>query len=77
VVSFREYSDDVSNRRVAHAINEAWQVSLQSRGAARVLAAFVYKLREDPTWTDDEIRAVIAGITRRIHEHENHTPAKR
>ena len=69
MVSFREYPEDVSTKRIAHAINEAWQVCLQSHGAARVIAGFVYKLREDPTWSEEEIQAVMAGIRERLHHH--------
>ena len=68
VVSFREYSEDVSTKRIAHAIDEAWRVSLHSQGCARVLAGFIFKLREDPTWTEEDIRAVMAGIHQRIQE---------
>jgi hypothetical protein len=73
VVAFREFSAEICMKRVSHAIEEAWQVCLRSNGAPRVIANYLFKLREDPTWTEDEIRAVMAGIKARLSEYGKHT----
>lgn len=69
MVAFREFPVAVSMQRVKNAIDEAWQVCLRSNGAPRVIASFLFKLREDPTWTEDEIRAIVDGIRKRLHDH--------
>gem|GEM_PF-3527849 len=75
MVAFREFPLAVSMQRVTNAIEEAWHVCLRSNGAPRVIASFIFKLREDPTWTDEEIRAVMAGIRTRIGEHKQSQPS--
>jgi len=69
VVAFRNYPVDVSTKRVSHAIEEAWQACLTSNGAARALASYVFKLREDPSWSEEEIRSVLHGIRERLQSH--------
>ena len=74
MVAFREFPLAISMQRVRNAIDEAWQVCLRSNGAPRVIASFLFKLREDPTWTEDEIRAIIAGIKSRLSERGKTQP---
>ena len=68
MVAFREFPPAVSSQRVNNAIDEAWQVCLRSNCAPRVIAGFIYKLREDPTWSEDEIKAIMEGIRARLRE---------
>ena len=61
-------------QRVKNAVDEVWQVCLRSNGAPRTIANFLFKLREDPTWTEEDLRAVMVGIKARLSEYGKQTP---
>jgi|GEM_PF-2113183 hypothetical protein len=62
--------------RIVAAATEGWNRCLQTPGSlALPIANFVYRLRSDATWTEDEIRQVVALIRDRLQNELNEKQA--
>jgi hypothetical protein len=69
VVSFGGYPVSMSDARIRSAVDKAYEVCLESGGSPRVVAAFIFSLRENPNWTHEEVQLVIDGLRTRLASH--------